>query len=190
MLYQALPARDCRNAAEIRATYRSARQRLVGSGLGVARETAPEPLAESTTPSSRDIIRPAIEASRRDTFSSVLTLLDVEQPKISAQTILQAVASAHGVSVGDLKGPRRWSAFVNARHHAVSLLLRLRPDLSLPLIGKLLNRDHTTIINARNRWPRVAHKFARQKLLVLSTLENPPPVDRAHRTRISCTICG
>lgn len=162
MRYQDLPVRDCRSTAEIYSTYRAARQRLKSEPAVIS--------APFVQPKS---LRPP----KRDAFASIVTLQDIVRPKTDAQRVLGAVADAYGISVGDMRGPRRWMTFVNARHHAVSILLRIRPDLSLPLIGKLLNRDHTTIINARNRWPRVAGKFRRQEEAIMVALDNPPPVE-------------
>lgn len=167
MQYQALAVRECRNTAEIYATYRAAQKRLHVAPAGM----------------STPFIQPnRLSPPRPSAFASVVTLQEVTVPKIPAQKILEVVANAHGISVGDMKGPRRWITFVNARHHAVSTLMRLRPDLSLPLIGKLINRDHTTVINARSRWPRIAGQFIRQEKTIMSDLGNPLAVDSAHKS--------
>lgn len=66
--------------------------------------------------------------------------------------ILQAVTKATKVSAQDIVGPRRTSNFTSPRFLAVALMRELRPDLSLPAIGKALRRDHTTIMHALRRF--------------------------------------
>lgn len=160
MVYEALAVKDCKSTGEIRATYSAARQRILAAGRWLP----------------PGMLGPPCHNEPRH-MAAILTLEAVEAPKISAQEIIAAVARAHGVTVGDMKGPRRWITFVNARHHAVALIVRMRPDLSLPLIGKILNRDHTTIINARRRWPRISHEFERQQSTVSELLGFPEAVD-------------
>jgi hypothetical protein len=154
MWYQPLNVLERKTVSEMAAGYISARKRL------------------RTIPAQPVVLRPSPDQPRH--LASILTLEAVEPPKISAQEIIAAVAVAHGVNVGDMKGPRRWMTFVNARHHAVFVIAKLRPDLSLPLIGRILNRDHTTVLNAKRRWPRVAGKFTRQHSAVCDALGISP----------------
>lgn len=144
MLYQALSVSDCRTASEMVAVYAAAKSRLMKF-----------PVIRPTTEAQPLISLPP----RLSALSAVLTLEEVEIPKIPAQEIIAAVAAAHFVSVADLKGTCRWHCLSNARHHAVALLSQHRSDLSLPLIGKLMNRDHTTILSSRRRWPGIASRF-------------------------------
>lgn len=68
-----------------------------------------------------------------------------KQPVID---IIRVVATKHGVSVTDIKSQTRTLHIVEARHEAMALVYRLRPDLSLPAIGRIFNRDHTSILHA------------------------------------------
>lgn len=75
--------------------------------------------------------------------------------RYSSEFILATVARAHRMSVADLRGPRRSRPIMEARMHAVHRLVTMRPDLSLVFIGKVLGgRDHSTVINARRKWPQ------------------------------------
>lgn len=66
--------------------------------------------------------------------------------------ILGAVAEASGVSVDDIKGPRRYYGYALPRHIAMLLMQEHCPDKSLPQIGRFLgNRDHTTIMHGAKR---------------------------------------
>lgn len=65
--------------------------------------------------------------------------------------ILAAVAAEFGLSVADLTGPLRKAVHCNARFVAVGLLVEMT-RISLPAIGRHLgNRDHTTILHAREQ---------------------------------------
>ena len=67
--------------------------------------------------------------------------------------VLAIVAEVTGVGVPDLVGPRRNRRFAWPRFLAVHILLAVRPDLSFPMIGKVLGgRDHTTAMHARTKF--------------------------------------
>lgn len=55
------------------------------------------------------------------------------------------ICAAHRVTLSDVRGPRRTALLVAARR-AVAVMLRQDRGLKLQVIGRLLNRDHTTII--------------------------------------------
>jgi chromosomal replication initiation ATPase DnaA len=68
--------------------------------------------------------------------------------KEPAIDIIRLVATRHGVSVADIKGATRVFHIVAARQEAMALVYKLRPDLSLPAIGRIFDRDHTTVLHA------------------------------------------
>ena len=47
----------------------------------------------------------------------------------------------------DLKGKKRTQDIAMARHISI-YIIRTMTEMSLPAIGKVFNRDHTTIINS------------------------------------------
>lgn len=57
--------------------------------------------------------------------------------------VLVAVAAHHGVTVEELRGQRRWAKLVRPRHIAIWLLRRA--GLSFPAIGRVINRDNSTV---------------------------------------------
>ena len=67
--------------------------------------------------------------------------------KITQDKILAAVAKKYGVTVEDLKGKRRTREIAMPRHICI-YILRSITDMSLPAIGKLFKRDHTTIMSS------------------------------------------
>ena len=64
---------------------------------------------------------------------------------MSTYEIMRQVASETGISINDLRGPRRWAEIVKARRLAA---VRLREaGATYPRIGRALNRHHTTAMN-------------------------------------------
>jgi chromosomal replication initiation ATPase DnaA len=82
----------------------------------------------------------------------------------SVGEILRAVARSAKVTAAELAGPRRHSGLVEARQVAVLLVCELRPDLSLPAIGRVFaGLDHNGIAEARKRARRrLADPFSDQ----------------------------
>ena len=62
------------------------------------------------------------------------------------QDVLEATAETFGLKVADLTGTSRTSVTVAARQAAMLILRDYIPWLSLQEIGRILQRDHTTII--------------------------------------------
>lgn len=71
---------------------------------------------------------------------------------ITFEDILRTVATHYGISVEDLKGSCRQATISYARFVVVHLSLRYLAKRSLKSIGRSLgNKDHTSILHARNR---------------------------------------
>ncbi len=78
------------------------------------------------------------------------------EAKIPVSKILDTVQRVTGVFVDDIRGPCRARRTSYPRFLACYLIRNLRRDLSLPAIGEVFNRHHTTIINACRKWEEVA----------------------------------
>ena len=79
---------------------------------------------------------------------TIADLMTGGQPvSVTIDRILETVAKKYAITVEDLKGTKRTKEIAYARHIAV-YLLRKMTDMSLPQIGKLLKRDHSTIISS------------------------------------------
>jgi len=76
-----------------------------------------------------------------------------------AQRIIEVVCHYYEFSYKDLIGKNRTPALVIARHIAIQFI-KSKTDLSLKEIGKLFDRDHTTIIHAlRNIEAKRTHPY-------------------------------
>lgn len=66
---------------------------------------------------------------------------------VTIDKILDTVSKRYGVTVDDLKSKTKTNNIANARQIAM-YILRRTTDLSLPKIGKLFNRDHSTTLSS------------------------------------------
>lgn len=85
---------------------------------------------------------------------------DKQPPIVSkhgrAAFIMSRMATVYDLTVADLRGPRRQRDLILARHHIMYEVSRACPHLSLPQIGRLFDRDHTTVLHALRAWPAKA----------------------------------
>src|SRR5574344_1451070 len=82
-----------------------------------------------------------------DALQSLIDFGD-SKSKVSAQKILNVVASYYNLSVSQITGKIKTGQIVNARHISIYLIRNLL-DVSLKQIGEIFsNRDHTTIMHS------------------------------------------
>ena len=73
------------------------------------------------------------KAARRSPRQIIEELLEREYP---------------GITLFDVIGPRRMKTLIEARHKCIAAVYSERHDLSLPQIGRVFQKDHTTIMHA------------------------------------------
>lgn len=88
----------------------------------------------------------------------VIIVSEAGEGKQSARSIIDRVASVFGVSYGEIVGQRRNRHVVAARHAAIQAVVEARPDMTLPMVGRIFNKDHTTIMHALGKKKRAASK--------------------------------
>lgn len=76
----------------------------------------------------------------------VSDIADIEV-SIDENTILKVVSEKYGIEVDAILGKKRTKDIMHARHMAVYLTRKLT-DLSLTDIGRIFNRDHSTIMSS------------------------------------------
>ena len=69
-----------------------------------------------------------------------------DSPHQEAVEVVCKVAAEHGVALSDLRGPGRRGRLAEARRRAAAAA-RARTDVSLPQLGRILNRDHSTVLS-------------------------------------------
>lgn len=82
----------------------------------------------------------------------VMLLITMEPTITNPRQLLEVVAKKHGVSITSLVGKTRQRDIVDIRS---ALVKSLRNDwnMSFPAIGRLFNRDHSTIMHLYQRKP-------------------------------------
>lgn len=70
-----------------------------------------------------------------------------EPVNVTVDKIFTAVYKRYGIKKEDILGERRTKDIAQARHIAIYLIRNIT-DMSFPGIGKILNRNHTTIISS------------------------------------------
>lgn len=74
---------------------------------------------------------------------------ELEPHKPSMAAILAGVAERHHLTIEALVGPRKTYELAHARQEAM-WEIRQRTSKSFTVIGRLFNRDHTTVMHACN----------------------------------------
>ena len=87
-----------------------------------------------------------------------------EPVSVTVEKIFSIVNEKYGVSKDELAGPKRNKDIAAARHICI-FLIREMTEMSFPNIGKLLERDHTTVMSSYN------NSFTRYQLEPMFTLE-------------------
>lgn len=84
-------------------------------------------------------------------------VVPIRNTKSSAAEIIQDVIEKYGISVADILGSSRQPYLIKARHEACYLIAE-NTNMAIAAIGRLLNKDHTTIMNAIISHCRQNHK--------------------------------
>ena len=71
--------------------------------------------------------------------------------KPQARAIMEVVARRHGLTLSALRAHDRSHHISRARHEAM-YRVRQKTGLSLPAIGRLFLRDHTSVLHGIRRW--------------------------------------
>ena len=89
--------------------------------------------------------RPITTEMARENIADVIS--GAEPVKVTQDKIFNAVARKYGVTVEDIRGKRRTREIAQARHVCI-YIMRTVTDLSLPSLGRVFDRDHTTILSS------------------------------------------
>lgn len=88
----------------------------------------------------------------KDAIDQIISIVDPGNipNDTMVERILSAVSKKYGVSVDDIKSKKKTDSIANARHTSIYIIRQLT-DLSLKEIGKIFERDHSTIISSINK---------------------------------------
>ena len=90
-----------------------------------------------------------ITKEKIDEFISIVDPGNIPN-SVLIERILNAVSKKYGVSAEDIKSKKKTENIASARHVAI-YIIRKETELSLKEIGRLFNRDHTTIMASINK---------------------------------------
>ncbi len=159
---QGVSAREFTDAAAMMRHYAELRARIWGAKprpappapvRTVAVEVAPTRIPEAAEVELPDP-EPADPDPRRPRFVPGAFLGPLHawgRRRSPAALIIAQVAALHRLNVEDLTGISRVVPIIEARFDAIAAVYLARPDLSLIQIGKLFNRDHTSVLAAVRR---------------------------------------
>lgn len=94
-------------------------------------------------------ISPTIDIVR-EVIKDHMTTDDQEDSRITVDIIKSVVAEKYGMDMRDFKSPKKTGAIALPRQIAMYLASSLT-DMSLPETGAAFNRDHTTVMYAKNK---------------------------------------
>jgi chromosomal replication initiation ATPase DnaA len=66
----------------------------------------------------------------------------------TTKRIVAMISRRHNIPVADILSPSRLATHVAARQEAMAAIYLRMPELSLPRIARVFNRDHTTVLHA------------------------------------------
>jgi chromosomal replication initiation ATPase DnaA len=85
-------------------------------------------------------------------------------PRQSARELAARIAEDHGLTIENMLGPGRFKHLAEARADLYRALRAPPYSWSYPAIGRLVNRDHTTIIAAVSPKPKSEAAKLRAKI--------------------------
>ena len=87
------------------------------------------------------------ERQRKAAEAEAIVTVSVDAPT-SIRALIRATELRHGLPAGSIVGHDRSRSVTSARFEAMAKAREMRPELSLPQLGRIFHRDHTTILYA------------------------------------------
>lgn len=78
----------------------------------------------------------------------IIDVRQIKTPREIRMAVIEEVADRHGVPVEEVMGGRRDKRIAQARRASMAAIKARFPNDTLPMIGRLFNRDHTTVLHA------------------------------------------
>lgn len=92
--------------------------------------------------------------------------VETTEERVTMKSITEATANYFNVKTDDLLGIRRTKNVVIPRQYAMYIITELLPDIPLASIGEFFSRDHSTVINARDKIGRMKEEDASVKTAI------------------------
>lgn len=75
-----------------------------------------------------------------------------DSPKAQIRKVIEEVCERHDVNYNDIMSKSRFAHIVAARHEAIVRVAAAFPWMSLPKLGRVFGRDHTSIMHALDKF--------------------------------------
>jgi len=75
-----------------------------------------------------------------------------DTPKQQVKQVIEAVCARHEIPYHEVMGRKRFAEIVAARHEAIVAVAEAFPWMSLPKLGRIFGRDHTSIMYALQKF--------------------------------------
>lgn len=166
MNYQAMPAIEHKSFADLHAETKARKARMAEAASAPSYKAHAALIAENKQLhaaiaelrrclSETDCERQGLERKVSEQAQTILRLEGVERimpNRTPVQDIIEnALSDYPGVSFSEVRGRGQHPLIQKARIACVYAVHTLRPDMSFPHIGRVFERDHTTIINTVKR---------------------------------------
>lgn len=140
-----------RKAAEVEAQCAEMQGRFEAASAAEAATAAPA-ARTPTREERREARRLALKAERaRLAAEMALKAAEraaVPRPAFPPVVFVRYAAAFYDLSIADMRSPHRAVAVSKPRHVIIAACALAYPDLSLPRLGQIFNRDHTSILHA------------------------------------------
>lgn len=94
---------------------------------------------------------PPLSPDRGAPFSIITSNVPIVTPRDTTRAIIREVAERHGVTYRDIIDYDRHGRVMAARHEAILAVRQAKPHMSLPDLGRVFQRDHSTILSSLDR---------------------------------------
>lgn len=140
-----------RRAAEVEAQCAEA-QAMAEAAMAAEAATA-APAARTQTREERRAARRLALKAERDRLAADMALKAAERaalprPAFPPHVFVRIAAAFYDISIADVRSPHRVAAVSKPRHVITAACALAYSDLSLPRLGQIFNRDHTSILHA------------------------------------------
>lgn len=140
-----------RKAAEVEA--QCAEALAVAEAALAAKAATVAPLARTPTREERRVARRLALKAERDRLAADMALKAAERaalprPAFPPHVFVRIAAAFYDLSIADVRSPHRVRVASKPRHVIIAACALAYPNLSLPRLGHIFHRDHTTILYA------------------------------------------
>lgn len=127
----------------------AAQAKLAQRAAAAEAKRAAKEAAKAATETLKEEARKAALAMKATQAYRIIIVNQASEEKQPARCIIERVSAVFGIPYREIMGVSRTREVVAARQAAMYEVRKLRPDLSLPQIGKIFGgRDHTTVLHA------------------------------------------